>query len=284
MSENRYTGSSPGGGREMVCIETNRIYDSCKDRDCYENVRVYLTDFGNSVIERTSSVRVKGASIAWVYIGIDPVAFNRGFYTVTIRFFVKICFEACLGKGRAQEFEGIAVVEKRVILYGSESCVSVFRSNPDSAYDYCTPLMPAGHPQNVPIAVVETVDPIVLQAKVVEESACDTLCCCCCCCGCSDIPEALSCRLDGTLTDSSAGGNILLVSFGIFSIVRLIRPAEYLISACEYVIPDKECIAAEEDDPCALFRSMAFPIGEFSPKSFKNPPLTTDHGGKCGCC
>ena len=158
MSENRYTCNSPGGGRETVCIETNRILDSCKDRDCFENVRVYLTDFGNSVIERTGTVRVKGASIAWVYIGIDPVAFNRGFYTVTVRFFVKICFEACLSGGRAQEFEGIAVVEKRVILYGGESCVNVFRSSPDASYDYCTPLAPAGGARNVPIAVIETVD------------------------------------------------------------------------------------------------------------------------------
>lgn len=89
--------------------------------------------------------------------------------------------------------------------------------------------------------------------------------------------------MDGALTESSAGGSVLLVSFGIFSIIRLIRPAEYLISATEYVIPDKECVAAEEDDPCALFRSMAFPIGEFSPRPFKNPPPSGDHGGKCGC-
>lgn len=155
MSDNRFTGCPPGGGRETVCIETNRIFDSCKDRDCYENVRVYLTDFGNSIIERTGAIRVKSASIAWVYIGIDPVAFNRGFYTVTIRFFIKLCFEACLGNGRAQEFEGVAVVEKRVILYGGESCVNVFRSSSESSYDYCTPLLPAGHAQSVPIAVVE---------------------------------------------------------------------------------------------------------------------------------
>lgn len=131
---------------------------------------------------------------------------------------------------------------------------------------------------------MEAVDPIVLQAKVVEESSCDCQCCCQCCCGCTDIPEALACRLNGTLTDSSAGGNLLLVSFGIFSIIRLVRPAEYLIQASEYVIPDKECVAAEEDDPCALFRSMAFPVSEFSPKPFRNPPPVSDHGGKCGCC
>ena len=129
MSENRYPCGASGGGREMVCIETNRILDSCKDRDCYEDVRVFLTDFGNSVIERTGTVRVKGASIAWVYIGIDPVAFNRGFYTVSIRFFLRICFEACLGHGKAQEFDGVAAVEKRVVLYGGEGSVHIFRSD-----------------------------------------------------------------------------------------------------------------------------------------------------------
>ena len=49
MSDNRFTGGCSGGGREMVCIETNRIFDSCKDRDCYENVRVYLTDEGRAL-------------------------------------------------------------------------------------------------------------------------------------------------------------------------------------------------------------------------------------------
>ena len=156
MPENRFPCGSSGSGRETVCIETNRILDACKDRDCFENVRVFLTDFGSEIIEHTASVRVKGASIAWVYIGIDPVAFNRGFYTVTVRFFVKIAFEACLGHGKSQEFDGIAAVEKRVILYGSESAVSVFRSDPD-AYDFCSPLAPAGCPRSVPIAVVDAV-------------------------------------------------------------------------------------------------------------------------------
>ena len=280
MPENRFN-CSPG--RETVCIETNRIMDSCKDRDCFENVRVFLTEFGSDVIEHTASIRVKGASIAWVYIGIDPVAFNRGFYTVTVRFFVKITFEGCLGHGKSQEFEGIAAVEKRVILYGSESSVSVFRSDPE-AYDFCAPLAPAGSPRSVPIAVIETVEPIVLGARVVEErAASECSCCCSCCCSCHDIPVCVSERVDGTLTDGCPNGHVLLVSFGIFSIIRLVRPAQYLISASEYVIPDKECISAGEDDPCAIFRSMAFPTREFAPPAFPPPPPVDHSGGKCGC-
>ena len=40
MAENRCacggsSGFSPSPAREMVCIETNRILDSCRDRDCF---------------------------------------------------------------------------------------------------------------------------------------------------------------------------------------------------------------------------------------------------------
>ena len=121
MSENRFPcGAAPSangcgreGPRETACIETNRILDSCRDRDCYENARVYLTDMGQELIENTGQVRVKECCIAWTYIGIDPVQFNRGFYAITIRFFVKLICEACVRGGRGQEFDGIAVLEKR---------------------------------------------------------------------------------------------------------------------------------------------------------------------------
>ena len=52
MAENRFP-CGGGTSRETVCIETNRVLDSCRDRDCYENVRVYLSDFGNEILERT---------------------------------------------------------------------------------------------------------------------------------------------------------------------------------------------------------------------------------------
>ena len=82
MPENRFPCSNSGAAsRDMVCIETNRILDSCRDRDCFEDVRVFLTDIGNEIIEHTSSVRVKDSCIAWAFVGIDPVRFNRGFYT-----------------------------------------------------------------------------------------------------------------------------------------------------------------------------------------------------------
>jgi hypothetical protein len=153
MADNRFP-CAPRSAADTVCIETNRILDSCRDRDCYENVRVYLSDYGNELLERTGAVRAKSAKLMWTNIGIDPIQFNRGFYGVTIRFYVKVTFEACISCGRGQELEGIAVLEKKVILYGSESNVSVFKSTPGD-YDYCSIPEPCCQTKNVPTAIVE---------------------------------------------------------------------------------------------------------------------------------
>lgn len=281
MAENRCPGGM--GGRETVCIETDRILDSCRDRDCFEHVRVKLTDFGRDILDRSSSIRVTDACISWTHISIAPVPFNRGFYQILIRFYVKLTFEACVGTGRAQAFEGIAVVEKKVVLWGSESNVSVFRSGGDD--DFCAPPELCCPTRNVPQAVIEVADPIVLSSRIVEERE-SCACACLCPCAC-DIPDRVLSQFGGAIVDDSDGDRYLDVSLGFFSVVRLVRPGQYLVQAAEYCVPDKACVAAEEDDPCALFRAMAFPTAEFCPPSFAPPmhDLCADKctDKRCGC-
>ena len=300
MADNRFSCSPCGSSSnnsicsgkdsacKTVCMETNRILDSCRDRDCYENVRVFLTDLGQEIIEHTSQVRVKDACIAWTYIGIDPVQFNRGFYTIHIRFYIKLIFEACTCGGRSQEFDGIAVLEKDVVLFGGDSNVSVFRSSSDGSA-FCAEPEPCYKERSVPTAVVEAVDPIVLGCRVLEPKHHDHVCCCCCVC---DIPSSISGCLSAPLCSDHDRGEhhgdngghndcrYLVVSLGIFSLVRVVRPAQYLVSACEFVIPDKECVAGSSSDPCELFRSMAFPVSEFAPAPM---PLPTSDRNRCGC-
>lgn len=280
MNENRFPCTpSPGGCRDTVCIETNRILDSCRDRDCYEDVRVYLSDFGNEIIERTGAIRAKQAQILWSCISIDPIQFNRGFYAVTVRFYVKLLFEACIGGGRSQEVEGITVIEKRVILYGGESNVSVFRSHGGDSGCLCGPDPVCGE-KKIPEAIVEVVDPVVLGCRIAERiSECK-----CCCCGEGDLPDRVRASLNAPLLfdDSpSAGRRYLTVSLGIFSVVRILRPTQLLVSASEYCIPEKECRPVEEDDPCKIFRDMPFPVGEFCAHTLPPPPH--EKGGRCGC-
>ena len=101
MAENRFPCTGSGSSRETVCIDTQRVLDSCRDRDCFENVRVYLSCYGNEILEHSGAIRAKCAKIVWSYIGIDPIQFNRGFYAITIRFYVKVTFEALDPKTRA---------------------------------------------------------------------------------------------------------------------------------------------------------------------------------------
>ena len=258
MAENRCScsqgSSNSQSARDTICIDTFRVLDSCRDKDCYEDVRVFLTDEGQSIIDRTTNIRATCAETVCAFVGVDPVQFNRGFYQITIKFYVKIVFEACIN-GRSQCFDGMAVIEKKVVLYGGEGNVNIFKSSPTSGY--CSDCVTSQKTSNVPIGVVETVSPIALSVKVADPSLCSGYCCCCC----KDIPEAIADTITGELID--AEGNNLYVSLGIFSVVRIERPAQYLITASDYCVPDKECVTSESDDPCGIFRNMAFPTGEF---------------------
>ena len=287
MAENKFS-CVPGGSpaRETICIDTSRVLDSCRDRDCFENARVYLSDFGNEVLEHTSTIRAKSAKIIWTCIDIDPVRFNRGFYTVNIRFYVKLVFEACVCAGRSQEIEGMAVLEKRVILYGGESNVSVFKSHGVAGENFCGCDPRESEEENEPTAIVEVVSPVLLGTRIMERI---NECSCCCCCCESDIPKPVQACLEAPLcfggfggTEGRGGERYLTVSLGIFSVIRIVRSAQYLIQATEYCIPEKECVPIEEDDPCRVFRSMPFPTGEFCGQNVPMAPPHDRHG-KCGC-
>ena len=278
------SGGLSAGARETVCIDTMRVLDSCRDKDCYERVRVYLTRGGQDVINRTATVRTADAKIIATSIVVDDVPFNRGFYQINIRFYIRLCFEACVGSGQTQKFKGLAIVDKTAVLFGGEGCVHIFRSSEDRGACSC----PHGEGStNKPVAVVETVEPIVLGTSVVGPECgcgCTSGGCGCaphscgCGCGCSrtcnccadgvSLPgEVVDCFSEGfaAVTDECKR---LLVSIGMFSVIRLERPAQYLVLATEYAVPDKECRPCDNgESPCDLFRSMAFPVSEFYPPS-----------------
>ena len=53
--------NSCGEFKEAVCVNVGRIYDSCSDKDCLEYLRVYFTECGQSIVDNSISVKVKGA-------------------------------------------------------------------------------------------------------------------------------------------------------------------------------------------------------------------------------
>ena len=262
--------------REAVCIHTKKIFDSCKDKDCIEDLRVYPTRGCQEVIDRAVSVKAGCAELLYAYIDVEPVTFNRGFYTVDVRYFYRITAAAFVGAARPVEITGLAVFDKRVILFGSEGSAKVFTSTGKNCGSDIQGL-PA---TTAPTAVVESVDPIILGMKLVEVCQCHHHDNCC------EIPPAVcACFPEELVT----GGDVhrLFVTLGQFSIIRLERDTQLLMPAYDYCMPEKDCDCGcdcRQEDPCELFRKVQFPVGEFFPPNHCPAPKSVEYQDVRGCC
>ena len=251
------------GIREAVCIHTRKIFDSCKDKDCLEDLRFYPCLQYADVLSRALSVKGGSARLLHIYIDVEPVSFNRGFYTVDLRFFYAVTLQAYLTSPIPVPVEGLCVFDKRVILFGSEGSAKIFSS--DTVLDDLD--IPGCRRSNLPTAVVEAVDPIVLDARA--EDRCKP---CRCDCGLTEIPAFIAQSFDQPLLFDDNGGRRYYVTLGQFSLVRLERDTQLLIPVYDYCIPQTECSGGDQEDPCGLFRNVAFPIGEFFPPSTLEMP------------
>ena len=116
------------GIREAVCIHTRKIFDSCRDKDCIEDLRFYPKLSCVETLNRAQSVKAGSAKLLYVYVDVEPVSFNRGFYTVDMRFFYHVTLQAYLNCSCPVSVEGLCVFDKRAILFGSEGSAKIFSS------------------------------------------------------------------------------------------------------------------------------------------------------------
>ena len=129
-------------------------------------------------------------------------------------------------------------------------------------------------------SAAEAVDPIVLDARMVEVCDCRSegeL---------TEIPAFIARCFDGEL---STGGDLrrIYVTLGQFSIVRLERDTQLLIPVYDYCLPDKECSCSTGggEDPCSVFRNIHFPVGEFfPPNTVRMPENYEETRSFCGGC
>ena len=263
----------PSGIREAVCIHTRKIYDSCRDKDCIEDLRFYPKMQYVDVINRALSVKGGSARLLYVYVDVEPVSFNRGFYTVDMRFFYAVTLQAYLSCPAPVTVEGLCVFDKRVILFGSEGNAKIFSSE-----------LRVGEPDiqmmrraNAPVAVVEAVDPIVLDARIMD---------CCgkrdCDCDLCEVPSFVNSCFDGELSSGDDNRRVY-VTLGQFSIVRLERDSQLLVPVYDYCMPEKECSCGTGggEDPCGIFRNICFPVGEFFPPNTVKLPENYEDAKFC---
>lgn len=78
---------------EAVCIDTKRIFDSCVSKDCLEDLRVTFFSKSQRLIDEAVTVKTRDCCIEEVSIDVEEVPFNRGFYSVDITFYFKLCFD-----------------------------------------------------------------------------------------------------------------------------------------------------------------------------------------------
>ena len=259
--------------RESVCIHTRKIFDSCRDKDCVEDLRFYPTAAAQEVLSASQMIKGGTAELLYVYTDVEPVTFNRGFYSVDMRFYYRVTLQVCTGTPRYTEAEGLCVFDKRCILFGSEGNAKIFSS--DTVFDELD--VPGRVRTNLPVAVVEAVDPIVLDTRVAEvppvtaERSC-----------LAEIPSFVAQSFGGELVFDDSSGRRLYVTLGQFTLVRLERDTQLLIPAYDYCIPQSECSGGDPEDPCGLFKNVCFPMNEFFPPNTVEMPK--DYNGTRSYC
>lgn len=255
----------PGDLRQAMSIHTRKITDSCRDKDCIEDLRVYLTTGSQAILDNCAGAKVRCAELLYAGIEVEPVAFDRNHYCIDVTFYYQILADATVGHNRPAALNGLAVFSKRAVLCGEDSRAHIFRSG--------TVIGGSDHPTrrytNRPTAVVEVLDPMVLSSRVKNTCECGG--------GCViQIPPFIREMFDEELV-LSGDQRRLFVTLGQFSIVRLERDAQLIVPVLDYSIPTKECCdspGCSAEDPCEIFSRIPFPTAQFTPTG-------CDGGCKC---
>lgn len=246
---------------QCMSIHTRKITDSCRDKDCIEDLRVYLTTDSQSTLDTATNAKVRSAELITTYMDVEPVAFDRNHYCIDLTFYYRILADAMIGCNRPTTLHGLAVFSKRAVLCGEDSRAHIYRSNTRlGRYDGPSTLF-----ANLPTAIVEVLDPMVLSSKVKEADACT------CEAVAVQIPDCIRELYDTPLV-LSGGKRQLFVTLGQFSIIRLERDAQLVVPVLDYALPCKECCdnPGSGEDPCEMFSRIPFPAAQFSPTNCDN--------------
>lgn len=243
--------------KEAVCVQVEKVYDSCKEKDCIENATVLFKcpHKIKKLIDNAINVKCRRAEVVDVFADIEPVPFKRGFYTVDVKFFIKVTLDFFIPR---RSFEtnivtktGLVLFDKKVILFGSEGNVKIFKSH-FVEHGIDTPIHSKLQQDNQPISKVEVAEPIALNARIEEIHEK--------CCGDRSITEQLPERICKLIGDDDEDEDEcdadeyetceeehecnhnprkkVVVSLGLFSIVKLVRLVQLLIPAFDFCVPN----------------------------------------------
>ncbi len=252
------------GCSQAVCIDAMRVYDSCSDKDCINDLQVFFTDAAQTIIDEAVNVRLRDAEVVTVTSNLEPVPFNKGFYSVDISFFFDISLDVYTSPGgQPQQVEGMAVFNKKVILFGSDGNVKVFSTEYGSDPAEAQTL-------SLPRVNVQVAKPIALSARIGRSSNGSCVTC--------SVPKCVCNTIGGEPVAS--GSKCITVTLGLFSIVQIERNVQMLVHSYDFCIPKKEC-RSSTDNPCEVFSRLDFPKDQFFPPNICDSKMS---GGNPSCC
>ena len=262
------TGCDP---QQALSIHTRKITDSCRDKDCIEDLRVYLTAASQAVLDTATSAKVRCADLIYTYIDVEPVTFDPNHYCVDVTFYYRILADAVVGVARPAALTGLAVFTKRAVLCGEKGGARIFTS--DTVLNGRDGL--SAYSANLPTAVVEVLEPMVLCSVVKDVCQCAE-------CAACQIPQAILGAFDEELVLNGEARR-LYVTLGQFSIIRLERDAQLIVPVLDYSIPNKECCDAVcgGEDPCDMFSRIPFPAERFAPRDCDREACPYHTTGSC---
>ena len=238
----KFPPDKPDCFKEAVTIEAMRIFDTCSERDCISDLTVTL-DEGYCLTDCMTVVKTRCAEVSGVCISVDSVPFKKDCYAVDITYTFSLTMDAYENACSDDPIclKGTAMWNKRVILYGSKGSFKTFDSdnNVTGETDCCCRVT------SKPKVTVSVVEPIALETKI--------------CC----IKSSVNCECPTTVRG-------IVVTLGLFSVIRTLRPVSLLIPTYDYCIPDKECCACAES-PKDIFGRLEFPSDEFFPGACRAP-------------
>ena len=216
---------------DSIPVRCDRIFDSCSDKDCF--TRLTVTPEIGTLPENATIVRSRSATVTNACVSVEPVPFNRGFYSIDVTFtfsaeilaYERSCTQPVI-------LTGTATASKNCILYGSESTVRTFSSTDEQ------PVQPGNENLSsdvLPKATISVLEPVILGTEIEET----------------------------VLADGSTRREIL-ISLGLFSVIELSRTITSMVRSLEYSIPHKDC-CTDTDSPCEVFSRLRFPEEAFTP-------------------
>lgn len=267
--------------KEAVCIQVEKVYDSCKERDCLEDLEVF--GISKCLIKKAIDVSCVDVEVEHVKIDVEPLRFRKGFYTVTVTFIFKVHVELFFKNRPSQIKCGVAMFTKKVVLFGSQGSIKIFKSKSKKGYseNHCYPLL---EQDNKPNGVVEVAEPICLSARIDEECPPTSL-------GAAEVEiiksvlgiiqanvatvEVENVKNSDVDVDINQNNIIniggeekperkIVVTIGIFTIIKLVRLVQLLVPAFGFCNPPT-CVEISPENPCDLFNSIDFPKELFFP-------------------